>query len=262
MNIQRIFVATLLVAGVGVAVACGDDEEPTPTTTATSTAATPVASAPVPTSTPAAAPIITIDEPPADGTVSVPFVASGLSNTFEAALTVDVTDDTGAVLCRRHIMATSGSGTPGTWQTSIAIPPPADDTEATFRAYELSAEDGSEINIVERPITISAEHPPLFITSPACLATTAPGADLTVTGRGVVFEAAFILQLRDASGTAVAEQRGMAGGTEETDFTVTMPIPADLASGLYDLVAFNYSARDGAIENEFAVQVVVEALQP
>jgi hypothetical protein len=251
-----------LCAVLAASSACNDDEDSTPAATPPpASAAAPSATAEAtaaPTSTAGADAAISIAVPEPAASVDVPILASGTANTFEAALTVDVIADDGGVLCRRNIMATSGSGTPGTWQTTIAIPPPDVPTAATFRAYELSAQDGSEVNVVERPIMISAKHPALYITSPACLATIPAGAPLTVNGRGLVFEAVFILQLRDASGAAVAEQRAMAGGTEELGFATTIAIPAELASGLYDLVAFNYSARDGAIENEFSVQVIVQ----
>ena len=75
-----------------------------------------------PAPTPSEAPQITIGSPVADATVSVPFTVSGEANTFEAALTVEVVDQSGTGICVRQLMATSGSGTPGTWRARSPSP--------------------------------------------------------------------------------------------------------------------------------------------
>ncbi len=252
LTIALVAVATAVFVG-----SCGGDDDMAATPTMLAGTPTAIATAPTARPTPGTA-VITIAVPASGASVSVPFEASGSSNTFEAALTVDVIDGAGTVLCRRNIMATSGSGTPGTWSTSVAFPPPGANLAATFRAFEFSAKDGSVINLVERPLTVSNEHPAVYITSPACNDAVAPGAPLTITGRGLLFEAVVNLQLRDASGAAVIETTAMAGGTEELDFTTTVDIPATLALGAYDLVAFDYSPKDGAIENEFSVPISVQ----
>lgn len=254
-----------MIAGVAVVVvsslfmACGDDDdaEPTPGETTTASAST-VTPGTTPAST-ATAPLITIDIPAEGADVSTPIEMTGTANTFEAALTVDVLDAAGETLCARSIMATSGTGTPGTWATTLDIPPRDVYAPVTVRAYEFSAMDGSKINLVERPVMLSMQRPALFITSPVCGATVAPGSALVVQGRGVVFEAAFNLELRDASGTPVVTELGMAGGTEEQPFSVTMMISAGVPNGMYDLVAFSLSAEDGSVQNEFSVQVLVQS---
>lgn len=258
MHVRMIWVAALFAVS-SLVVSCDDDDdgEPTPTATASAVAATVT-----PGATPAAtaeAPLITIDVPAEGADVSTPIEMSGTANTFEAALTVDVLDAAGDALCVRSIMATSGTGTPGTWATTLDIPPPDADEPVTLRAYEFSAMDGSIINLIERDVTLTAERPSLFITSPACGATVAPGSALVVEGRGVVFEAAFNLELRDAAGTVVADELGMAGATEEQSFSVTMTVPAGAPNGWYELVAFSFSAEDGSVQNEFSVQILVEA---
>lgn len=233
--------------------ACGDDGgEATPTTAAAATATAPASPTP-------AGVGITIDEPGNGVTVSVPFTMSGAADVFEAALTVDVLGATNQTLCVRHIMATSGTGTPGTWETTMAIPPPNAPEAVTVRAYSFSPRYGAVENLVERAVTLSIDRPAIFITSPACGATLAPGSALVVRGRALVFEAVLMVELRDASGTALVTKRVMAaGGTEESDFFANLVIPATLPSGFYDLVAFNFSARDGSIENESSMQIVVQ----
>jgi len=225
---------------------------PSPQTSAsTSTSPTPA-----PTST---APVITIDSPVEGATASVPVLMSGTADTFEAALTVDALDEAGDVICARSITATSGSGTPGTWETNLAFPPPDSDAPVTLRAYELSAKDGSMTNLVEREITVSAERPAITLTSPVCGATmTNPGADFLVEGLATVFEAALTVEFRDAAGWVILTKDLVTEvGNQESGFSEYVTLPADTPAGFYDVVAFDHSPKDGSIENEFSVQVRV-----
>jgi hypothetical protein len=249
MGLIALSLALMISAG-----ACRDDrEEAVPTQTGTAVA-TGIAASPTPVGA-----FITILEPGEDAKVSAPFRISGAADVFEAALTVDLIDAADRTLCVRHIMATSGTGTPGTWETTLAIPPPRAAEDVTVRAYSFSAKDGAIENLVARSVTLSADRPAIFVTSPVCGAKVAPGSTLFVQGRALVFEAALVVELRDASGTALVTQTvNAASGTEESDFTTNLVIPAALPSGFYDLVAFDYSARDGSVEHEFSMQIVVE----
>lgn len=200
--------------------------------------------------------MISIDVPRAAATVQIPVEMSGTANTFEAALTVDALDAAGTQLCVRSIMATSGSGTPGIWQTTLAFPPPAKSEPVTLRAYDYSAKDGSMENLVEREVTVSADHPAINITSPTCGQQVAPGSTLTVKGRALVFEAMFTLELRDAAAATIVNTQVTAeSGSEESNFTATLAIPSDAVSGYYDLVAFDNSAKDGSVIDEFSIQL-------
>lgn len=221
-------------------------------------------SSPPPSETPSSPPVadvITIDGPSDGARVTVPVEAEGTANTFEAALTVDVVNEAGDILCMRHIMATSGSGTRGTWQTRLGFAPEQDiAAPVTLRAYELSANDGSMINLVERRITLLPERPPILLTSPICGDVVAAGGALSVQGLATVFEAALTIELRDAAGAAVFSRNLMtAEGGVESPFGEFITIPASLPAGFYDLVALNYSAKDGSVENEFPVQIDVRA---
>ena len=211
-----------------------------------------------PSSTPAAR-LISIDSPTEGATTVTPIELSGTANTFEAALTVDVVDGSGTTLCARNLTATSGSGTPGSWNAVLAIAPPDTAVGVTLRAYSFSAADGSMENLVERPVSLTADRPPIFITAPGCGAAVSAGTALAVSGRAFVFEAALTVELRDANGAPVATQTAMAArGDEESPWSTTLAVPAGLAPGSYDLVAYDLSARDGTVENEFAIQVLVQ----
>ncbi|WP_167136814.1 Gmad2 immunoglobulin-like domain-containing protein [Diaminobutyricimonas sp. TR449] len=233
--------------------------------------ATPDPTSPVPTSTrsptpsgspssPPAEAAITINLPREGATVEVPLTASGTANTFEAALTVEVVNQAGDILCLRHIMATSGSGTRGTWEARLGfVPESTADEPATLRAYELSAENGRPIHIVERPIVIAGDHPPILLTSPVCGDSVPSGGNLAIQGLANVFEAALTMEIRDASGAAVFTRQLMT--TEagvESPFGEIVTLPA-LPPGFYDVVAFNISAEDGSIQNEFPVQIEVRS---
>jgi hypothetical protein len=111
-------------------------------------------------------------------------------------------------------------------------------------------------DLVERSVTLSNERPDIVITSPAC-ADEVTGPSLTVEGMAEVFEAALTVEIRDASGTAVATQNVLAAsGVEFSPWTATFDI-SGLTAGFYDVVAFSHSAMDGSVINEFPVQVSV-----
>jgi len=259
--VRRFLIGATIIALAALALlvaACGgDDGDETPTTApSTSPPATPAPS-PAPSAT-AELPAITIDIPADAATVDVPFTMGGEADVFEAALTVDALGTDGTPLCERHIMATSGTGTRGTWETVLAFPPPDAATPITVRAYSFSPMDGSIENLVERNITLSSERPAIFITSPGCNDTAVPGATLNVTGRAAVFEAALTVELRDAAGTIVVGQNVMAlSGVEEADFSAALAVPPGTPNGFYDLVAFSHSAMDGSVINEFSMQIAI-----
>ncbi|MGY4858857.1 Gmad2 immunoglobulin-like domain-containing protein [Cryobacterium sp. AP23] len=236
-----------------------------PTTTPTESPSSSASPAPTdtgasgtPTPPSSSSPAIVIEDPAADASVSTPLSVSGRFNTFEAALTVQLVTPVGDTLCIREVQATSGSGTEGTWQTILGFMPPEFDTPATLRAFERSAQDGTPVNVVEQGVVITPERPPIFIYQPVCGDRVAPGDPMFVKGRAFVFEAQFSLDLRTSSGEVVQTQQVTAeSGSEESNFDATVTIPAGLPAGFYDLVAYDNSAEDGSIQNEFPVQIEV-----
>jgi hypothetical protein len=232
-----------------------------PGPTATPSPSATVSPAPTPSPSDSSPSAIEIQSPADGATVTVPITMRGTANTFEAALTVDAVNEAGEFLCIRHIMATSGSGTSGTWETPLAFAPPSDTgiSPVTLRAYEVSAKDGAMLNLVERKVLLSPTRPAIMLTSPVCGDVVAPGGILAIQGLATVFEAALIVELRDASGTAVFSKNLMTEeGNVESRFSDLATMPAGLVPGFYDLVAFNLSAKDGSIENEFPVQISVQ----
>lgn len=99
------------------------------------------------------APAILVESPAPWDTVTSPIRLRGTANTFEATFRAEVRDASGRTVGEATVTATAGSGTRGTFDARIryAAPQPG---EGTLRVFELSAEDGRPINVVELPIRL------------------------------------------------------------------------------------------------------------
>jgi hypothetical protein len=85
-------------------------------------------------------------------TVSSPIVLRGTANVFEATVSLEVRDAADEVILETFTTATSGTGTRGTFSTSLELP----DTEGpvTIVAFEASAEDGRPLHVARVPVTL------------------------------------------------------------------------------------------------------------
>jgi germination protein M len=77
----------------------------------------------------------------------------GTANVFEATFMVRLSDATGRVLYEHNQMATSGTGTRGTFDFVIEVGA-ATPGVGSLRVWEPSAQDGSDTNVVEIPIEL------------------------------------------------------------------------------------------------------------
>lgn len=50
-----------------------------------------------------------------------------------------------------------------------------------------------------------------------------------------------------------------ARGDEESDWSAALSLPLDLATGMYDLVAFDNSLKDGSIVHEYSRQILIRS---
>lgn len=98
-------------------------------------------------------PAILVESPLPGDSVQSGVVIEGTANTFEATFLLRLTDSAGAVLYDHFVMATSGTGTRGTFSQVITFPTAATGA-ATLRVWEASAKDGSDINIVSFPLSL------------------------------------------------------------------------------------------------------------
>lgn len=99
-------------------------------------------------------PAIFIDDPAWGGALGQPAHLAGLANAFEATFHVRILDAGGRSLADGPAMATCGTGCWGEWDLSVPYTVPAVGP-GTLQAYELSAADGSPINLTEYPVTLS-----------------------------------------------------------------------------------------------------------
>jgi germination protein M len=99
------------------------------------------------------APQILVESPAVGDTVTPPLRIRGSANTFEATFMVALLDSAGRELARDFVTATSGSGERGTFDKEL--PFGADAAFAgTVKVWEASAEDGSEIHVVEIAVRV------------------------------------------------------------------------------------------------------------
>lgn len=98
-------------------------------------------------------PIIAPELPAPGDVVASPIRITGTANTFEATFQVQVLDDAGGLLADATVMATSGTGTRGTFDVTLPV---GDFTgPATVRLLEYSPKDGAETAVVEIPVTVT-----------------------------------------------------------------------------------------------------------
>ena len=99
-------------------------------------------------------PAILVESPAPNANVSSPLQLRGSANTFEATFQVEVRPDKGKPLAEDFVTATSGSGTRGTFDKRLDFTVDRE-RPGTIVVYERSAEDGSVINRVEIPVTLT-----------------------------------------------------------------------------------------------------------
>lgn len=98
-------------------------------------------------------PAIFVDSPPQGAAITSPVRVTGTANTFEAVFQLQIVDGNGQVLAEDVVMATSGSGTRGTFD--VTIPFAIDRAgEGAIVVFEESARDGSPVNVVEIPVRL------------------------------------------------------------------------------------------------------------
>lgn len=100
------------------------------------------------------APPILIEKPLAGDRVSRSFMVSGTANVYEARLVVELQTTSGTILVRRHVSATSGSGTRGTFSAIVVLPTGLRQAVAVVVVYTRSAKDGRPIDVGRIPVRL------------------------------------------------------------------------------------------------------------
>lgn len=99
-------------------------------------------------------PAIFVDRPAWGAAIGNPGTVSGTANVFEASFLVTLFDASGKEIFGGPVMATSGSGTRGTFETTI--PYVVEQAQwGTLRAWNASAMDGSPEDIRDYPVWLT-----------------------------------------------------------------------------------------------------------
>jgi len=248
IRLRWLAAATVLASFLGILLLTSCDEAEAPEVTPSQT---------VGPSATVVVPAIVIESPNGGDTVSVPVKVSGTASVFEGTLIVTMKDSRGNSLC--HVVAQASEGAPGRGDFAVefSFAPPAASMEGRVEAYTESAKDGSVEDLVSVPLTISADQPPIVLTSPQCnQEITSP---LLVEGTASVFEGAIIIVVKDWTGRELARTpvQALAAAPERGAFSqeITFTPPDVPQPGTIE--AFSDSPQDGSVINLFSVPVVL-----
>jgi germination protein M len=97
-------------------------------------------------------PQILVETPTVGEEARSPLRITGTANTFEATFMVMVTDWDGRIVAEEFVTATSGSGERGTFD--VTVPFEVDRPGGSLIVFERSAEDGSQLHVVEIPLDL------------------------------------------------------------------------------------------------------------
>ena len=100
------------------------------------------------------APLVLLEYPYDDETVSQPIRIAGRSNTFEATVYYEVLGADGVKLLEGYVMATSGTGEWGTFDARLADLPPGTKGPLQVRVFDRSAENGEPVSVAEVRINL------------------------------------------------------------------------------------------------------------
>ena len=99
-------------------------------------------------------PAVLVESPLFDTAVKSPLRVHGSANVFEATFFLRVTDSTGRSLVEQRVMATSGTGTRGTFDVTLRFTVAAPGPGKVVAWYD-SAEDGREVVVSETPVRLT-----------------------------------------------------------------------------------------------------------
>jgi hypothetical protein len=99
-------------------------------------------------------PAIVVANPIIGARVTSPVTVAGTADVFEATVSIRILDAAGAEIATRFTTATCGTGCRGDY--SVAVPYRlVEEQPGTVQVFEVSAVDGSRINVVDIPVTLA-----------------------------------------------------------------------------------------------------------
>jgi germination protein M len=99
-------------------------------------------------------PSILVDVPGAGARISSPVKVRGSSNVFEAVSFIQITDWDGRIVATKRVMASSGTGTRGTFDVTVSYQTTRPG-QGELIVYSLSPKDGKRINLIETPLVVA-----------------------------------------------------------------------------------------------------------
>jgi germination protein M len=99
-------------------------------------------------------PAILVETPVIGQRVSSPVVVSGTADVFEATVSLRIVDEKGNEIARTFTQATCGTGCRGDYSVSVSYKVDHEQ-QGTIEVFESSAKDGSAINVVRIPVTLT-----------------------------------------------------------------------------------------------------------
>ncbi|MEQ7006723.1 Gmad2 immunoglobulin-like domain-containing protein [Actinopolymorpha sp. B17G11] len=99
-------------------------------------------------------PPIVVTSPHIGAAVTSPVTVSGTANVFEATVSIRILDASGAEIATAFTTATCGTGCRGSYSTAVRFAV-GRTQPGTIQVYEVSAENGSRIHVVDIPVTLS-----------------------------------------------------------------------------------------------------------
>jgi spore germination protein GerM len=98
-------------------------------------------------------PAILVESPTLGNTVSSPLRITGTANVFEAVFRINIVNWDGLIIADEVVMASSGTGTRGTFDVTIPFELDREGLGAII-VFSDSPKDGSQINVVEIPLQL------------------------------------------------------------------------------------------------------------
>ncbi len=219
----------------------------TPTLTPTLTPTATIEPTPAPTGTPPATLVwsdpgqaIELLSPVADGLYHSPIVVRGFSQTFEGVVNLRLRAGGGAVLAERTALGGSVDGF-AFFDSSLRFTVSSEMT-ATLEVFEVSAKDGSEINMVSAPLTLLPGQRVLDLDAPRT-GQVVCGPTIVVSGYSNTFEANVLVNLRTRSGAEITSSSTLGGN---------LGVYADFSSVISHTVAAPQPLLVGAAEGSAA----------
>ena len=99
-------------------------------------------------------PAILVESPVIGQRIGNPVTVAGTANVFEATVSLRILDENGKTIANTFTTATCGTGCRGDY--SVSVPYSVDhEQRGTVEVYESSAKDGSAVNVVDIPVTLT-----------------------------------------------------------------------------------------------------------